>query len=166
MAPWCCSKRHDMVAIANDMSTVNETPTKGGGQSVPPLCERAPLATAEQPEGLPEGSRGSQRSEAPRLAAPFEQHPEGVPESFVRSGVSFLHPSGVRSVFVSVPGVSSRSALLNPRLPSCTALRCFPFQQANKLETRLSKECVQIVPTLSAPPRIRVHPCPSVVKNL
>jgi len=72
---------------------------------------------SSQPSGLPEGRRGSQRSEDPRSTSSNVPHPGGVPERRACVTKSILHPSGVRTSLIHLPGVSSRSTLLNPRLP-------------------------------------------------
>ena len=77
----------------------------------------------EQPEGLPEISRGLSAA-TPPVAFGITMHPEGVPESFATGRTSFCDPFRVVFVFRVSPGVSSRFALLNPRLISGTASRC------------------------------------------
>ena len=76
-----------------------------------------------QPEGLPEISRGLSAATPPVIRATV-MHPGGVPESSSLPD-AFCDPSGVVFHLRTLPGVSSRSALLNPRLISGTALRCF-----------------------------------------
>jgi len=88
-----------------------------------------------QPNGLPEGSRGSQRSEAPRSTSSNLSHPGGVPELYACVTKILLHPSGVRRSLVRSPGVSSRSALLNPRLPSGKPPACPDFWSRSDLLT-------------------------------
>src|SRR6266576_3397490 len=55
-----------------------------------------------QPEGLPESSRGSKRSAAPRNQSINDSHPEGVPDQL-------CDPFRVKIQLPSDPGVSLRS---------------------------------------------------------
>ena len=82
------------------MREVNEASTERAGQAISRLFARASYSSAKQPGGLPDGSRGSQRSEDPRWAAQFDPHPEGVPESsFGKESISCTPPGCVPFTF-------------------------------------------------------------------
>ena len=69
----------------------------------------------KQPVGLPEGSRGWSGA-TPPVPRSQPTHPGGVPEtSDGRTALASLRDAGTTT---RAPGVSSRQALLHPRLPS------------------------------------------------
>jgi hypothetical protein len=76
-----------------------------------------------QSGGLADGSRGLSAATPPDRRPHRQSTPAGCQTS-CESPVSFWHPSGMRRPSVNQPGVSSRFALLNPRLPSGNPSGC------------------------------------------
>jgi restriction endonuclease S subunit len=86
------------------------------GRLVPTEAELARQRTNRHPGGVQDISRGLSASDTPGHGSQEFIHPEGVAENAARSGI----PSGCEDSLTDVPGVSSRPALLNPRLISAS----------------------------------------------
>lgn len=108
----------------------------------------------QQPEGLPEISRGLNESASDSLgyAAPNLLHPERVQELW-NCFVAFLHPFRVRGFFSMLAG---GIAPLNPRLISGTPLACFlALALVVFVGFTVRAETVSIVIASNAAPRVQ-----------
>ena len=86
------------------------------GRLVPTEAELAHQRAGNHPGGVPDISRGLSASDTPGHGSQEFLHPEGVAENAAGSGI----PPGCEDSLTDGPGVSSRSALLNPRLISAS----------------------------------------------
>ena len=79
----------------------------------------------EHPERMPEGSRevSESASDTPGVRVEASCTPKGCKNRSLLPPM-FWHPFRVRKFSARVPGVSSRVALLNPRLPSGSPSGC------------------------------------------
>ncbi len=108
------------------------------GKLVPTEAELARQRAASHPGGVRAISRGSSASDTPGKKSREIIHPEGVAERAAGAGI----PSGCGDSWNDVPGVSSRQALLNPRLIAASppGFESHDFESGEQLLKRILSE--------------------------